>query len=207
MVGIAVTTYATCHHTYQSEARAQTRAIPMTRMVTATRVDIGRRRIAFLAPDSAAILLIWALTYTIPFAYASPLDGSVRSPGRLSREVFLQSAEELDLDMGIFLSCLDEGGHEERVLADVEAGRAMNVFGTPTVFVDGRVVSAGESGSGSPHRSADAPAGGAGSSRPNAAARPCGASARRCPDARTRPWTATPATIARARTRGADRWR
>ena len=62
--------------------------------------------------------------------------------GRLSREVFLQSAEELDLDMGIFSSCLDEGGHEERVLADVEAGRAMNVFGTPTVFVDGRIVSA-----------------------------------------------------------------
>ena len=62
--------------------------------------------------------------------------------GRLAREVFLRSAEELGLDTGTFSSCLDEGRHEERVIADVQAGRAMNVFGTPTVFVDGQVVSA-----------------------------------------------------------------
>ena len=61
---------------------------------------------------------------------------------QFSRAVFLQIAGELGLDLTRFTTCLDARVHEGRALADVEAGRAMDVFGTPTIFVNGRGVPA-----------------------------------------------------------------
>ena len=63
-------------------------------------------------------------------------------PGRLSRDVFLQIADGLGLDLASFTPRLDESLPVDHLLADFAAGSEMTVFGTPTVFVNGRVVSA-----------------------------------------------------------------
>ena len=49
-------------------------------------------------------------------------------------------AERLDLDAEAFGECLDSGRHYEAVLADVRAGDAAGVSGTPAMFVNGRFV-------------------------------------------------------------------
>ena len=49
-------------------------------------------------------------------------------------------AARLDLDAEAFELCLDSGRHHETVLADVHAGDAAGVSGTPAMFVNGRFV-------------------------------------------------------------------
>jgi protein-disulfide isomerase len=50
-------------------------------------------------------------------------------------------AAELGLEAGRFNECLDSGKHAETVQADVKAGSAAGVSGTPALFINGRMVS------------------------------------------------------------------
>lgn len=50
-------------------------------------------------------------------------------------------AAELGLDEDAFGSCLDSGRFAEQVAADVAAGRALGVSGTPALFINGRYLS------------------------------------------------------------------
>ena len=50
-------------------------------------------------------------------------------------------AAELGLDEDAFGSCLDSGRFAEQVAADVDAGRALGVSGTPALFINGRYLS------------------------------------------------------------------
>ena len=50
------------------------------------------------------------------------------------------AAEEIGLDMEVFSSCLDSGAKASQVTADLRAGQAAGVSGTPSVFVNGRAV-------------------------------------------------------------------
>ncbi len=49
-------------------------------------------------------------------------------------------AARLELDAEAFIRCLDSGRHYDAVLADVRAGDAAGVSGTPAMFVNGRFV-------------------------------------------------------------------
>ena len=49
-------------------------------------------------------------------------------------------ADRLDPDAEAFNRCLDSGRHYEAVAADVRAGDAVGVIGTPALFVNGRFV-------------------------------------------------------------------
>ena len=49
-------------------------------------------------------------------------------------------ATELQLDDESFAGCIAEDGHRERVASDGRLGRALGVTGTPTFFVNGRMV-------------------------------------------------------------------
>lgn len=47
-------------------------------------------------------------------------------------------AEQLNLDMGKFDSCLESGSRADEIANDMEQGRAIGVEGTPAFFVNGR---------------------------------------------------------------------
>jgi protein-disulfide isomerase len=57
-----------------------------------------------------------------------------------SREDLLGYAARLGLDRQGFARCLDQGRFRARVDRDVAEGRAAGVTGTPTFFVNGRVL-------------------------------------------------------------------
>ncbi len=50
------------------------------------------------------------------------------------------AAKELGLDTGSFNQCLDSGAQEAEVLADMRAGEALGIKGTPMAFVNGKMV-------------------------------------------------------------------
>ncbi|MDE0221007.1 MAG: DsbA family protein [Spirochaetaceae bacterium] len=60
--------------------------------------------------------------------------------GALSAADLKAKAERLDLDAESFGECLDSGRRYDAVLADVRAGDAAGVSGTPAMFVNGRFV-------------------------------------------------------------------
>lgn len=52
-------------------------------------------------------------------------------------------AEALDLDMEAFQACFDENRYRDEIEADRDLGDQMGVQGTPSVFVNGEIVSPG----------------------------------------------------------------
>ena len=60
--------------------------------------------------------------------------------GALAAVDLKAKAEGLDLDAEAFGECLESGRHYDAVLADVRAGDAAGVSGTPAMFVNGRFV-------------------------------------------------------------------
>jgi protein-disulfide isomerase len=52
-------------------------------------------------------------------------------------------AEALGLDMGQFNSCFDANLHAEEINSDLQQGRDMGVSGTPSVLVNGRILTPG----------------------------------------------------------------
>jgi protein-disulfide isomerase len=55
-------------------------------------------------------------------------------------EDFKRSAEQLKLDSKRFGQCLDSGKHQAAVEADVQEGARLGVTGTPTFFINGRIL-------------------------------------------------------------------
>ncbi len=58
----------------------------------------------------------------------------------LARDAFIQYATELELDVDTFTTCLDEQVHLQEVMADYDAGSATPMTGTPTFFINGRIL-------------------------------------------------------------------
>lgn len=50
----------------------------------------------------------------------------------------LRYAQELNLDLGRFRTCLADSAVEREIMADFEDGTAAGVYGTPTFFINGR---------------------------------------------------------------------
>ena len=55
-------------------------------------------------------------------------------------ESLKQRAAELNLDVAAFNACLDSGSQAARIKKDMEEGAKAGVSGTPTLFVNGRVL-------------------------------------------------------------------
>lgn len=53
---------------------------------------------------------------------------------------FKRFAEQLKLDVSRFATCLDSGRHAGAVAADVQEGTRLGITGTPTFFINGRLV-------------------------------------------------------------------
>jgi protein-disulfide isomerase len=55
----------------------------------------------------------------------------------LSKETYLQYAEDLELDMASFTECLEEGRFEDQVMADFDFAANLGISSTPTFFING----------------------------------------------------------------------
>lgn len=70
----------------------------------------------------------------------SMFDRLYQNQSDLSREVLVEHARALDLEMGRFISCLDNSGHQAEIQSDYEEGLQLGVYGTPTFFLNGQLV-------------------------------------------------------------------
>ncbi|MBI2840603.1 MAG: thioredoxin domain-containing protein [Acidobacteria bacterium] len=67
-------------------------------------------------------------------------DALFADQAHLSPPDLRKRAETLDLDMGLFDACIEAGETKPKIAQDVEDGAASGVAGTPTVFVNGRLI-------------------------------------------------------------------
>jgi protein-disulfide isomerase len=65
-------------------------------------------------------------------------DLLLENQDRLGGVLYLELAQELDLDAAALLEALEDGTYRGRVRADVTAGMRSGVHGTPTFFINGR---------------------------------------------------------------------
>jgi protein-disulfide isomerase len=64
--------------------------------------------------------------------------------GEFSSNRLAAFAESLGLDMNQFNTCYSENRYQDKINADLQLGKEMNVQGTPSVFVNGENVSPGK---------------------------------------------------------------
>lgn len=55
----------------------------------------------------------------------------------LNQDTFLKYAQELNLDMTAFTTCLESNRYEDEVLADMKYGSSLGVYSTPTFYING----------------------------------------------------------------------
>ncbi|MBI2462986.1 MAG: DsbA family protein [Candidatus Spechtbacteria bacterium] len=61
--------------------------------------------------------------------------------GAFIKDNLKKFAQDLGLDSSSFDSCVDFSKYQDRVTADIKAGRDAGVTGTPTVFIGGKLIS------------------------------------------------------------------
>lgn len=59
----------------------------------------------------------------------------------MGREQFISFAEETGMDVDTFTTCFDNETHRDDIIADVSYAQDLGLTGTPTFFINGRVVS------------------------------------------------------------------
>ena len=55
----------------------------------------------------------------------------------MGRDLYIQLAQQLNLDVDQFTTCIDEGKYKQEVLDDISYGSSVGVSGTPTFFING----------------------------------------------------------------------
>ena len=65
-----------------------------------------------------------------------------QAAARFSRDVALEIAAEIDLDLDAFATCYDTQAPADRLQKDQEDSVAQDVFATPRIYVNGEHVSA-----------------------------------------------------------------
>ena len=68
-------------------------------------------------------------------------EGLFSNQGQIGPAYFTQLAEELELDMDEFQTCLDDQVHKDEVMEDLEAARDVGARGTPAFLINGKFVS------------------------------------------------------------------
>jgi len=64
-------------------------------------------------------------------------DEIFNNQATLGRDLYIQLAEQLDLDVDQFTQCIDDGKYKQEVQADASYGSQIGVSGTPTFFING----------------------------------------------------------------------
>ena len=64
--------------------------------------------------------------------------------GAFSNKRLVAFAEALNLDMNQFNTCFDSNAHNEEIQADLVEGRNVGVQGTPSVFINGQLLTPGQ---------------------------------------------------------------
>jgi protein-disulfide isomerase len=67
-------------------------------------------------------------------------DRLFAAPTELTRDKFLEYAQALNLDMDRFTACYDDAQSEDGVVQDYNDAVALGVTGTPTFFINGKVM-------------------------------------------------------------------
>lgn len=57
-----------------------------------------------------------------------------------TRDAFLAYATELEMDTEAFAACIDNGDPQIEIMADYTVGQALGIGGTPTFFLNGRLI-------------------------------------------------------------------
>ena len=68
-------------------------------------------------------------------------DAMFKEQRSLGVEQLKEKAARLELDTAAFNECLDSSRHAEAVIADLQAGSAVGITGTPAFFINGRFLS------------------------------------------------------------------
>lgn len=92
-----------------------------------------------LGPDSMQAALAAACAYD-QNAFWDFHDRLYAAPAMLNRDAFLQYAQELNLDLPTFTTCYDNAAHQADVTKDYNDAEAAGVGGTPTFFINGKVL-------------------------------------------------------------------
>lgn len=58
----------------------------------------------------------------------------------LTRDAFIAHATALEMDVPAFTECLDNAVYQSEIQADYQAGASVGVGGTPTFFINGRIL-------------------------------------------------------------------
>jgi len=67
-------------------------------------------------------------------------DSLMKENGNLQADDLKKRAETLGLDLAAFNACIESDRHEDAVQASVDDGSALGVTGTPTFFINGRML-------------------------------------------------------------------
>lgn len=92
------------------------------------------------AHDQACLAAFAAVCAEKRRDFESYHDDIFHSQKKLGRELFLELARRRGWDIAAFEACLADPETKARVLSDIELGQKVFVEGTPTVFVNGRLV-------------------------------------------------------------------
>ena len=92
-----------------------------------------------LGPDSVQAALAAACAYDQD-AFWDFHDRLYAAPTQLNRDAFLQYAQELELDIDTFTTCYDNAEHQAEITQDYNDAEAVGVGGTPTFFINGKVL-------------------------------------------------------------------
>lgn len=92
-----------------------------------------------LGADSVQAALAAACAYD-QNAFWDFHDRLYAAPTQLNRDAFLQYAQELNLNIDTFTACYDNAEHQADITKDYNDAQAVGVGGTPTFFINGKVL-------------------------------------------------------------------
>jgi len=72
-------------------------------------------------------------------------DLAFKNQHALKTENLRSYAEKAGADLGKFDACMASGAQREQVLADGEAGKSLDIHGTPRIYIDGKLYRSGSS--------------------------------------------------------------
>jgi protein-disulfide isomerase len=97
------------------------------------------RDFPILGPDSVQAALAANCAYD-QNAFWDFHDRLFASPTQLNRDAFLQYATDLKLNVDTFTQCYDNAQHQAEVSQDYNDAEALGVGGTPTFFINGKIL-------------------------------------------------------------------
>lgn len=102
-------------------------------------VQFVYRDFPILGPDSLSAALA-ASCAADQNAFWQFHDNLFANQSSLTRDAFVQYATNLNLDVDTFTQCYDNQTHQAEVVQDYNEGQSLGVGGTPTFFINGKML-------------------------------------------------------------------